>query len=159
VLIFMEIEEKAHEVLEDILNLAMVAGDEVMRVKRSDGSLLLLDLIKANQVINWFLKNSEVRLKIKKANGHDASQFEHIPEFKAFLCKHLGIREGQKWVIEQKPGDTYIALRKAMANEVKAYNIKEDIIDAEPDRIVRIINLGIDISIESIDFKYALQYQ
>ena len=158
-LIYMEIEERVHEILSDVLKLTQVASDEVLVVKRSDASLLLLDPLKANQAINWFLQNSDLRIIVKRASGQDATHFEHIPEFKDFLFKHLGVKEGQKWVIEQMPGDKFIALRKAMANEVKAYVMKEDIIDAEPERIVRVVSIGNDIPVESIDFKYAIQYQ
>jgi hypothetical protein len=158
-LVFIEIEGKVQGILPEILALTQVSEQEVLTIQRNDAVLLLLDIIKATQVINWFLQNSEFFLRIKKALGQDASYFEHCNGFREFIITHLGVREGQKWVIEQMPGEIYIALRRAIASELRAYTMKEDIIDAEPQRIVRVVSIGQDISIESIDFKYAIQYQ
>ncbi|OGF58384.1 MAG: hypothetical protein A2Y62_14925 [Candidatus Fischerbacteria bacterium RBG_13_37_8] len=156
-LVAIELEGKSHVILYDILDLLQIR-EEVLVGKRGSRSVLLLDFLQANNVINWFLQNSQTEMRVRKALGTDALLFEHDSRLKEFLYKHLSVREGQKWVIEQLPGERYIALRRAMAQEVKAYNRKEEIIGVEPDKIMRVVSIGKDIPLECIDFTFALQY-
>lgn len=157
-LILIGMENKLNAILNEIIELLEFSQEDLMKVTKEDETYIILDLVRANQIMNWFLQNTEARLKIKKANGDDLIRFEGVDGFREFLIRHIGVKEGEKWVIEQSADDKFIALRRALPNEIRAYNAREDVIEIEADKVLRIMSIGKDIGIEEIDFKYAIQY-
>jgi len=151
------IEGSSRLVINEILELLRL-GNDILSHEEENKTILLMDILKATQVINWFLHNSIVEIKVRKARGDDLILFENNAYLKEFLYRHLNIREGQKWVVEQLPNNKYIALRRARPPEIRAYGMKEDIIEAESGKLTRIISIGSEVQLDEIDFRYAIQF-
>lgn len=156
-LVVIEIEGKSQLIVKEILDLLHIS-DDILLCQQVSQITLLMDILKATQIINWCLQNSTIRIKARKATGDEITLFEDSDKFREFLHRHLNIRQGQKWVVEQLPNDRYVALRKAREAEIKAYGMKEDIIGIEAGKLIRIISIGTDVDLDKIDFKYAIQY-
>lgn len=156
-LVVIEIEGKSQLIIKEILELLHLS-DDILLFQQASNITLLMDILKATQVINWCLQNSMIQIKVRKATGDDITLFEDADKFKEFLYRHLNIRHGQKWIVEQMPNDRYIALRKAREAEIKAYGMKEDILSIEAGKLIRIVSLGSDVDLDKIDFKSAIQY-